>query len=246
MIADWPTLTLVLAGALAGGFVNGLTSFGTGLTAMPLWLQVLEPVLAAQLSAASSVAGHASMLPRFAGTIDWRRVAPMIGAGVVGVPIGTWVFPWISVPAFKLIIGSALIAFSTFMLLAAGRIRVEGGGRGAEIAVGFAGGILGGMAGLSGPMPTIWAALKGWGRDERRSVFLTFNMTMLVTMLLTSLVRGLLSWRFVTMLAIAVPGTLIGARLGARLYRRLDDRRFDRLVLVLLFVSGASLLWSAR
>jgi uncharacterized protein len=243
--ADWPALLLVLAGALAGGFVNGLTSFGTGLTAMPLWLQVLDPVLAAQASAAASVTGHASMLPRLAPAIDWRRMAPMVVAGVAGVPIGTWILPWISVWAFKLMIGAALVAFSTFMLVAAGRVRLSSGGPMAEAAVGFAGGILGGLAGLPGPLPTVWAALKGWPRDERRAVFLAFNMTILAAMLAASLLRGLLSWGFAATVAVAIPGTLIGARLGAMLYRRLDDRRFDHLVLLLLMLSGLGLLRSA-
>ena len=47
---DWRTLAIVLVGALAGGFVNGLSGFGTGLTALPFWLQVLEPLLAAQIA----------------------------------------------------------------------------------------------------------------------------------------------------------------------------------------------------
>src|SRR6266487_3872163 len=41
------------------------------------------------------------------------------------------------------------------------------GGRG----IGFAGGILGGLAGLSGVLPTLWASVRGWGKDERRGVF---------------------------------------------------------------------------
>jgi hypothetical protein len=40
-LGDWGTLTFVLAGAVAGGFVNGLTGFGTGLTALPFWLQAI-------------------------------------------------------------------------------------------------------------------------------------------------------------------------------------------------------------
>jgi hypothetical protein len=31
--------------------------------------------------------------------------------------------------------------------------------------VGFAGGILGGLAGLSGPLPTLWASVRGRGKD---------------------------------------------------------------------------------
>ena len=57
---DWLTPALVLTGALIGGLLNGLTGFGTGLTALPVWLQVLEPVVAAQLVSVASVLGHLS------------------------------------------------------------------------------------------------------------------------------------------------------------------------------------------
>jgi uncharacterized protein len=240
---DWTTLAYVLAGALAGGFVNGLTGFGTGLTALPFWLQALEPVLAAQLVSAASVAGHVTTLPAIWHAIDWRRLAPMLIAGLVGVPIGTWLLPMISIGMFKLTLGIILIAYCTAMLLLPGRVRLKAGGRAAEAGVGFAGGILGGLAGLSGVVPTVWAALQGWPKDERRMVFQAFNMTILTAMLVASLVQGLIGWRLLVVLAIGLPGTFIGARAGAYLYRRLDDRRFDRMVLAILLLSGATLVW---
>ncbi len=58
-LGDLQALAFILAGALAGGFVNGLTGFGTALTGLPLWLQAVEPPLAAQLASACSVLGHA-------------------------------------------------------------------------------------------------------------------------------------------------------------------------------------------
>ena len=76
-------------------------------------------------------------------------------AGLIGVPIGTWIVPWISLPTFKLAVGCVLIAYAAFMLLAAERMRLTAGRRGAEAAVGLAGGILGGLAGLSGALPTV-------------------------------------------------------------------------------------------
>src|SRR6188508_1304890 len=83
LYGDWGTLAFVLAGALVGGFVNGLTGFGTGLTALPLWLQAVEPLVAAQLVSAASVVGHVTMLPAIWHAIDWRRLAPMLVAGLV-------------------------------------------------------------------------------------------------------------------------------------------------------------------
>jgi len=246
ILADWQALALVLAGALIGGFVNGLTGFGTGLTALPLWLQAVEPLIAAQLVSAASVIGHAASVRVIAHAIDWRRLAPMLIAGLVGVPIGTWVLPWISVAAFKLSVGLVLIAYCAFMLLAAGRVRLPGGQRGAEATIGLAGGVMGGIAGLSGVAPTVWSALKGWPKDQRRAVLQIFNTTILTAMLAASLAQGLIGRLFLGALVVTIPGTLVGSYAGSFLYRRLDDWRFDRIVLALLLASGVGLVWSAR
>jgi uncharacterized protein len=203
-------------------------------------------LIAAQLASACSVVGQIATLPSIWHVIDWRRLAPTLLAGLLGVPIGIVLLPYVSLVAFKLTVGLVLIVYCSFMLLAAGRIKLSAGKRGAEMAVGFIGGILGGLAGLSGPVPTVWAALKGWQKQERRAFFQAFNVTTLSAMLAVSLVQGLMSSRFLWAVAVALPGTLIGAGLGSLLYRRLDDRRFDYIVLGLLLVAGIGLVWSNR
>jgi uncharacterized membrane protein YfcA len=245
-MGDWPTLALILAGALAGGFVNGLTGFGTALTGLPLWLQSVEPLVAAQLASACSVLGHLTTLPVIWRSADWGRLAPMLIAGLIGVPLGTWLLPLISLGSFKIAVGVVLIVYCSFMLFAAGRVVVAAGGHPVEAIIGLAGGILGGLAGLSGVLPTIYASLKGWPKDERRVFFQAFNLVVLTTMLIASAVQGLVGLRFLLAMAVAVPGTLLGSWLGVALYHRLDDRRFDRVVLFVLLVSGAGLIWTSR
>ena len=170
-LVDWPVVALILAGAVAGGIVNGLTGFGTALTGLPLWLQAVEPLIAAQLASACSVLGHLTTLPEIWRAAAWRRLAPMLIAGLLGVPIGTWLLPLVSLATFKVAVGVTLIAYCSFMLLASGwRAKVSAGGRIAEAVVGFGGGILGGIAGLSGVLPTVYATLTGWAKEERRVV----------------------------------------------------------------------------
>ena len=108
---DWATLALILAGALVGGFINGLTGFGTALAGLPLWLQAVEPLIAAQLASACSVVGHVTNLPHVWRATDWRRLAPMLVAGLIGVPIGTWLLPMIPLGPFKLAVGLVLIVY---------------------------------------------------------------------------------------------------------------------------------------
>lgn len=67
---------MVLAGALAGGFVSGLTGFGTGLTALGLWLHVLEPTVAAVLVVVCSVVGQLQSLFRLRRAVQWSLAWP--------------------------------------------------------------------------------------------------------------------------------------------------------------------------
>jgi hypothetical protein len=248
-LGDLQALAFILAGALAGGFVNGLTGFGTALAGLPLWLQAVEPLLAAQLASGCSVAGHMTTFPAIWRAVDWRRLAPMLVAGLIGIPLGTRLLPLISLSHFKLGFGVLLVAYCAYRLFAArwARLRVgrPGAERSMEAAVGFAGGVLGGLAGLSGVLPTVWASLKGWPKPEQRTIFQAFNFTVLTAMLVASVVQGLVGLRSVLALCIAAPATVFAARLGFRLYKGLDSQRFDRIVLGVLLISGLCLVWSS-
>lgn len=240
-------ISLILLGALLGGFANGLTGFGTALTAVPIWIHVMSPPLAGALGAAAGVVGQIQTLHLIRHAIDWRRVTPFILAGLAGVPIGTWALPYVPIGAFKLGVGIVLVVYCGFHLVAE-RLAATGisaaGGRLADIAVGFGGGIMSGLAGLSGPLPIMWATFKPWSRDEKRALFQTFNFTILLATVISSAVSGLLPARFWYALLMCLPATFLGVHLGGYVYRRLDNRRFDRLVVSLLFATGIGLIAS--
>jgi len=101
---------------------------------------------------------------------------------------------------------------------------------------------LGGLAGLSGPLPTLWASVRGWGKDERRGIFQTFNWTILTAALCLQTGAGLVT---PDIARFALPGTILGSWLGARTYRALRDKNFRDAVLGLLFLSGVGLVWSS-
>lgn len=236
---------LVLTGALAGGYVSGLTGFGTGLTALAFWLQAVPPVVAAPLVVVCSIVAQVQTLPAIWHAVVWRRVLPFILGGLVGVPVGTVLLGFVSVPVFKSLVGGVLIVYCGFMLLRRSTPTVSWGGNAADGVVGFGGGILGGLAGLSGPLPTIWAGLRGWGKDEKRGVFQTFNLSILLFAFASQAIGGFMTYEVGRMALVALPGTLFGAWMGRKTYERLGDGRFNQVVLGLLFVSGISIVVTA-
>jgi uncharacterized protein len=142
-------------------------------------------------------------------------------------------------------VGLLLIFYCTWMAFIRRPPIVTGGGKLADAVIGLTGGVMGGMASLSGPAPTIWAQLRGWNMHEQRGVNQPFNMSILTIALISSAVAGFLDRTFLVWTVLALPLTLIGARVGLTLYRRVNDLQFRRIVLILLAVSGATLIVSA-
>ncbi|WP_407147995.1 sulfite exporter TauE/SafE family protein [Bradyrhizobium sp. ORS 86] len=235
---------ILFSGALAGGFVSGLAGFGTALMALGIWLYVLPPTLAVPLVLICSVIAQVSTLPSIWKTIDFRLIWPFIIGGLAGVPIGILLIAHADPIVFKRTIGVFLVVFPVVLYFQKTPMAIRFGGKWADTAIGFAGGILGGLAGLSGPLPILWASLRGWGKAERRGVFQTFNFTILATALCVQIASGLVRGEIVWLVLCAFPGTLLGAWLGARVYHAMTDRNFSDIVLGLLVLSGIGLLWS--
>ncbi len=242
MLTSWFVIT---GGALAGGLVSGLTGFGTGLTALPIWLLALPPALASPLVILCSVVSQLQTLPSIWHAIDLRRSAPFIAGGLLGVPAGVIALPYVSPRLFEGGLGLILVTLCTALLLN-GQYRLPRANRYADALVGLGGGLLGGVAGLSGPLPTLWAGLQGWGKDERRAVFQSFNLTILAVALVSQALSGYVTAEVLSRLGQALPGTLVGAWAGRRLYRRINVVVFNRIVLLTLLAAGAGMLVRVR
>ncbi len=241
---DAVAYALLLVGALAGGFVSGLAGFGTALMALGIWLHVMPPSVAVPLVRICSVIAQTSTLPSMWKSFDLTLVWPFVIGGLLGVPIGAMLVAHADPRVFKLTVGVFLLVFPVALYVSR-PMAVTFGGKLADAAIGFAGGILGGLAGLSGPLPILWASVRGFGKDERRGIFQTFNTTVLFVALCLQAAGGMVGRDVLWFALIAFPGTILGSWLGARLYHALSDRNFRDIVLGLLFLSGAGLVWSA-
>lgn len=238
------TLATLVMGALTGGFVTGLSGFGTALMALGIWLYVVPPSVAVPLVLISSIAAQTSALPSMWRLIDFKLAWPFIVGGLAGVPLGTLLVAHADPRLFKLTVGVILLIFPTALYLYRDPVTLHVG-RWADAMIGFAGGILGGLAGLSGPIPTLWANMRAWTKDQRRGIFQAFNLTILGIAFCLQAGSGLIPISVVKVALFTLPGTLIGAWAGAQAYHALSDRNFRDIVLGLLFLSGVGLVWSS-
>jgi uncharacterized protein len=188
-------VALLFAGALAGGIVNGLTGFGTALTAIGIWIYAIPPVVAASLAIICWVVSQTQTLHLVWRAIDWRQALFFVVPGVLGVPIGTLLLPYIDPKLFKLVIGCFLVVYPAYVLMRKRQIKSAWGGVAANGIVGFGGGVLGGLTGLSGVLPIVWTDIRGWSKEQRRSVVQFYNMAILSLAPVSHAFSGLLTWK---------------------------------------------------
>jgi uncharacterized protein len=236
---------IVLAGALAGGLVSGMTGFGTAITALGLWLYALPPTAAATLAINCAAVAQLQTLPMIWRTIWWERALPLVIPGMLGVPLGTFLLTLIDPGFFKIGIGIFLVVYPGYVLARRGQIKSAWGGRAADGAIGFGGGVLGGLTALSGVLPVVWTDIRGWTKEQRRGVIQVFNVSILSLAFASHAVSGLLTRQVALDTAVALPATIAGAWIGAFIYRRLADRGYQRVVMLLLLLSGVALIWTS-
>jgi len=239
------TLVVLLLGALAGGFVSGLAGFGTALMALGIWLYILPPSVAVSLVLICSIVAQTSTLPSIWQSTNFKLVWPLIAGGLAGVPLGLMLVAYTDPRLFKVGVGILLLVFPTALYFQRRPIALSVGGKVADATIGFAGGVLGGLAGLSGPLPILWANLRGWGKDARRGLFQTFNWTILTAALCAQALTGFVTQEVLWLSLVVLPATVFGAWLGARVYHVLSDDHFRDIVLALLFLSGIALVWNS-
>jgi uncharacterized protein len=170
-VADPGLLALFVIATFLGALVAGLAGLAFGLIAAAIWLHILTPLQAATLIACYGliVQGYAVWKLRHA--LDWRRLLPMMIGGQLGIPLGVELLRWLPAADMRAAIGVVLVAFSLYSLLRPKLRPMTDAGRLGDGIAGVASGIVGGATALAGILPTIWASLRGWTKDEQRAVF---------------------------------------------------------------------------
>lgn len=239
---SWSTLAVIWAGAFLGGMASGAAGFAYGMVATSIWLHAISPLHAAMLVVTGGLLMQTGLVWPLRKSVDPRRLLPFLVAGLVGVPIGVALLVYADPRSVKAALGGFLAVYGCYALFTPRLPRIGWGGRAADAGVGFAGGVLGGIAGLSGVLPAIWTQLRGWPKDVSRAVYQPFIVVAhAATLALVGVVA--LDALGIALVIVAVPVALAGAFVGWKLYGRLDERRFSQLLAGLLVISGVMLIW---
>jgi uncharacterized membrane protein YfcA len=231
------------------GLVSGLSGFAfSAVAACILWL--LPPLQAVPLIMLLSTCNQLLSIGALRREMLLRSTPGREGAlayiagGLVGVPIGLGLLQALPTRLFGGGLGLFLIIYSMLVLFKPDRARIGLSGWKPAMAVGAAGGVVGGFSAFPGSIPVVYLGLRGLSKTETRNITQPYILVLqIISLSILALTRsGIFNMQFWLLWALTLPAVLIGTSTGLTLYRRFSELNFRRAVLILLMVSGVSLL----
>ncbi|MBR0680682.1 sulfite exporter TauE/SafE family protein [Roseomonas eburnea] len=241
----WFEAMAVAASCFVAAFCAGMAGFAFVLVAAGILLHVVPPSVTAPVLVLGSLMAQSMSLPALWRHIEWPRMRFFVGMAVLGLPAGLLVLARGPAGAIVGGVGVLLVVYAGYMLA---RIALRmappevAGSRAADGAIGFASGILGGIGGFVGALPAMWADIQGWPKDRARAFMQPFIVFMQAITTVGLAFAGFFTSEALVLTAAAVPALVLGTMLGLRAYVRLPAQGFRIILLVLLLVSGVSLL----
>ncbi len=239
---DGPILALFVLSTFVGGIVSGLAGFAMGLVVSGVWLHILTPAQTAALIVGYGLLVQSYSIWKLRHALSLRTLAPFIGGGVIGVPLGAALLSHIRPDFIRDGVGVLLIVYSGYFLIRP-HVHTVQASLPADVGIGFLNGILGGMTGLAGPIITVWCQLRGFRRDQQRAVFQPVILAAFALTAVSLTINGTVTKDLVRIYLYGLPALGAGLWVGLKLYGHLNEHTFRRIVLVLLMLSGLVLLF---
>jgi len=237
-------IIFLVIGASTAGFVNGLAGTGTALFALGFFLIVLPPSTAVAIVCVLAIVPGVQGLWVVRSDIIAHKSKLMLFLlpGLAGVPVGVMLLDHIDSQTLRIGVGLLLVIYGGYFSFRAALPAIHQATPKRDVAIGLVGGLLGGLASLSGAIPAMWLSMRPWSKGTIRAVLQSFNMVILTATALMLLFKGAYDATAIKALLVTIPITLVASQVGIFVFKRLSDTHFRRLLIGLSLLMGAGIL----
>ncbi len=245
----WVQLVIV---TLLAAVAQGIAGFSFTLLAVSFFLVALGSTDAVQLVIVINFAISVVLVARLWRAVPLRLWALLAGGGMLGFPLGLWVFARADLGLIELAVALVTIGFAAAVaaqearpvpLPAAATVQAPPYRPVSAVAIGVAAGALTSSVGAPGPPVALYLTRLRLDKTTFRGLAMATFIVMQIGSLVGQVVYvgvGSQVWRHAVVL---VPVAALGAAMGHGLCRYVSERTFRRVVLALLFATGGYMLY---
>lgn len=219
------TIALVIVAAiLIGAFFQRITGLGVGLVGGPVLSLFLGPVAGITMVNGLSIVNAVNNAWAVRKQTDWRKFRLIAGALVIGSLPAVAVIYFLNGPWLLIAIGAFVLLALGVSLFPADKFNVSADAKGPLIAFGVAGGFMSTIAGICGPVLTVYSRITGW---DYRELVATLHPVLVVANTVSFLLKlvllggvdftGTPLWLWALAIAMLFVGAWLGDRVSARI-----------------------------
>jgi hypothetical protein len=227
--------------AFVGGFIQGLTGFGSALVTIPLATFFVPLPFALAVFAIVDFANGLRLgleNPKNALLGDIARMVPLM---IVGIVTGTTLLVNLPRQASLTALGIFVLGYALYSLARRGAPATVG--RNWAFFAGFCGGLSGTLFGAGGPPYAIYLSHRPLTKEQFRATMTLTTIFSIGLRLIAFAVTGLLTRDGVWIAAAAsIPAGLFAIYFASKIFRAISREMVMRGVAILLLASGASLI----
>ncbi len=227
---------LIVSIIMGASIVQGATSFGFSLVALPLLGLILPLKEIVPLLVGLSLILNLIILVQLKRLPNFKDILILFVSGVICIPLGVKLLLFVEEPILKRSVSLFLIVVAV-MMIGGFKIRIKN--KNLSYAVtGILSGLLNGSVSLSGPPIVILLSNDEKNRDDFRASLTTLFVLYNIVTYGVFFSKGLLTIDFASKYSPIIPFLLIGTFIGVKIGNKIDENKFRQMVLYLLVIMG--------
>lgn len=223
------------------GFINGVTSFGGNLFAVPLMTLVMGAKESIIFGCLAGTAITVSIAVFYHRALPGREFLLACLSSAAGIPFGMIVLEIAPAKGIFFAAGAILLLFLVWQGMAGRMHKSFRAPLWAVVPAGMISGILLSSTSMGGPVLAMYAVLRGWNKEITLSMLSSMAAVSMVFLMVLQWRSGLYTPDMLHDAAWAVPCAVIGVLASIPVIRRINPEIFRRLVLVMLAFSSVML-----
>ena len=235
-----PTLLIGLVILFVASATQGLVGFGFGLVSVPILIIFLSPKIVVPIILLHGMLMELIILYEAWKWVEIRRILPLIVAGIIGMPFGTYLLKVLDVQTLNIIIGSVIVIFAT-ALLAGLRVKIRSE-KGTLIPVGLISGLLNGSTSLAGPPVILFFTNQGVKKEVFRANIIAYFVVLNIFTIPVYIYKDLITTEVIRYALFFLPALILGTFTGIRLTKKINERVFRNIALTVVILAGLVLL----
>lgn len=228
------SILLISITLFAASFLQGMAGFGFALLAVPFLTFSLPITVVVPVIAILSTITNLSVAAEKRKNLRLREIAPLLIAGIIGIPLGVKALLIVDPDVLKILVGLIVVTTATSLYFDKS-IQFQNK-KLAFTLTGLTSGIMGGCLSMSGPPIILFLTNEGYDRDTFRANMTFYGIITNLVAIASLQISGLLTDEVWQVVLVGLGALATGSFLGIWASHNVNENHFRKFVLLTLII----------